>query len=551
MKKHQTFTVLGKPFLSIGGQTHNSSSYEVRQGGMEPSFESIKKLGGNTIAVPLCWDAFEPHEGGFDTGYLHAIIDGARKHGLHVVLLWFATWKNGTMEYAPAWVKSDKTRFPRVLCKDGSEAPQLSSHAECNRRQDELAFCKLLEALKAYDEDTGTVIGVQVENEPGIFAPTRRDFSPEGERAFQGSVPQQLIEAAKAVPESHLGTAWAACGKKTDGNWRELFGDFGAEACTAWSIARYIDSIAEAGNQIYDIFLYTNVWLGGGVQSKWDLAGLEYPSGGAVDKALEIWYAACTALDAIAPDIYLQEPGAFLAMQRRYANPEAGWPLYVPESHAGALNSTLMFHAIGTGGAIGYHIFGSESCLDDHGELLPGAQIMRRSMDMISGASSLILEHRNSGNMHALYQLVGQNALHLSLRGWQCFASYDSVDALATGWVALDHRHKNPAIQAEKAVRSLDEESGRGLLFQIAENEFYLVGHKLRLFFNRNAPDDGSIPSAWLYPQHQSHAMELLLIEEGHFEGESFVTDRRRSGDEARHGIWAQADCGVIHFILQ
>ena len=551
MSKHKTFTVLGKPFLSIGGQTHNSSSYEVRQGGMELSFQSVKKLGGNTIAVPLCWDAFEPHEGEYDTGYLHAIIDGARRHGLHVVLLWFATWKNGTMEYVPAWVKTDKKRFPRVRCRDGAETPQLSSHAECNRRQDELAFCKLAEALKAYDGETGTVIGIQVENEPGIFAPTRRDFSEEGERVFRENVPRKLIDMAKAAPESYLGISWAAAGNKNDGSWQELFGEFGAEACTAWSVARYIDSIAEAAKEIYDIFLYTNVWLGGGPQAKWDLAGLEYPSGGAVDKTLEIWYAACTALDAIAPDIYLQEQEAFLHMHRRYANPDEGWPLYVPESHAGALNSTLMFHAIGNRGAIGYHIFGSESCLSDDGELLPGAQIMFRSMEMLTGASSLILRHRNSGDMHGLYQLVGQSAFHLCLRNWQCCVSYDSGDALATGWVALDYRHKDPAVQAEKVVRGLDEESGRGLLFQVSENEFFLVGHKLRLFFNRYAPQDGSIPPAWLYPQHQSHAMELLLIEEGHFEDENFVPDRRRSGDEARHGIWAQADCGVIHFILQ
>lgn len=551
MKKHREFTVLGKPFLSIGGQTHNSSSYEVRKGEMEPSFQSIKKLGGNTIAVPLCWDAFEPREGEFDNEYLHAIIDGARMHELHVVLLWFATWKNGTMEYAPEWVKADKVRFPRVTCKDGTETAQLSSHAECNRKQDELAFCRLMEAVKAYDEQTGTVIGIQVENEPGIFAPTLRDFSEAGEQAFQDAVPGALIDAATAAPDSHLGRAWTKAGGKTEGSWQELFGAFGAEACTAWSIARYIDSIAEAGKQIYDLFLYTNVWLGGGPQCKWDLAGLEYPCGGAVDKTLEVWYAACTALDAIAPDVYLQEPGEFLRMHRRYANPDAGWPLYVPESHAGAMNASLMFHAVGERGAIGYHIFASESCVDDGGNLLSGAQIMHRSMEMLTAASSLILRYRDTGNMYGLYQLAGQSAFHLSLRNWQCFVSYDASDSLATGWVALDYRHRNPAEQAEKTIRSLDEEGGRGLLFQVSDNEFYLVGHKLRLFLNRDAPQDGSIPPTWLYAQHQSHAMEMLVIEEGHFEADGFVSDRRRSGDEARHGIWAQADCGVIHFIMQ
>ena len=61
---------------------------------------------------------------------------------------------------------------------------------------------------------------------------------------------------------------------------------------------------------------------------------------------------------------------------------------------------------------------------------------------------------------------------------------------------------------------------------------------------------DGSISPNILNIQHQAHNMELLCLEEGHFEGGEFVTDRVRSGDEARHGIWAQYDCGVVHFIL-
>ena len=61
---------------------------------------------------------------------------------------------------------------------------------------------------------------------------------------------------------------------------------------------------------------------------------------------------------------------------------------------------------------------------------------------------------------------------------------------------------------------------------------------------------DGSIPADQLNQQHQAYNMELLAIEEGHFEDGVFVTDRKRSGDEARHGIWAQYDCGVVHFVL-
>ena len=60
-------------FISLGGkavffhrrQVHNSSAYPIGRKGnpqyeedSERSFESVKAIGGNTIAVPICWDAF-------------------------------------------------------------------------------------------------------------------------------------------------------------------------------------------------------------------------------------------------------------------------------------------------------------------------------------------------------------------------------------------------------------------------------------------------------------------------------------------------------------
>ena len=145
--RHSYLSVLGKPFFSIGGQVHNSSAYPIGRKGnpqyeedSERSFESIKAIGGNTIAVPICWDAFEPEEGAYNAGYVHTVIDNIRRHGLHGTLLWFGTWKNGQMEYTPSWVKKDRERFPRVLCKDGTQTTVLSPHSRRNLEQDAKAF---------------------------------------------------------------------------------------------------------------------------------------------------------------------------------------------------------------------------------------------------------------------------------------------------------------------------------------------------------------------------------------------------------------------------
>jgi hypothetical protein len=114
----------------------------------------------------------------------------------------------------------------------------------------------------------------------------------------------------------------------------------------------------------------------------------------------------------------------------------------------------------------------------------------------------------------------------------------------------MDFRHHDAIREETVPVTDVQAETARGLLFQVSENEFYLVGHKLRLLFHRPEAVDGSIPAIWMSPGHQANAMGTLIIEEGEFVNGAFVAKRVRSGDEARHGIWAQADCGVIRFVL-
>ncbi len=546
MARHSEFTVGDKPFFSLGGQTHNSSSYYPND--MRRSFESARALGGNTVATPLCWDKFEPEEGHFDEDYVRAVIDQARTYDMRLVLLWFATWKNGTMEYVPAWVKRDGKRFPRTLCRDGSPTAVLSCHSENNRKADETAFCRLMKTIREYDEKENTVIGVQIENEAGILGPTRRDFGPDGERDFAAQAPGELIAWAKAHPNGRLSGYLSAAGSQPSGTWAQVFGSFGAEAMTAWYIARYIDSIAKAGKEVYDIFLYANAWLDGGSQgAMWDLGGLEYPCGGPVSKVLEIWYAACTSLDAIAPDNYQSETFRHIEASDLYANPALGWPLYVPESAAAGLNATQMFHAVGNRGAIGYHIFGCESCLTNDGELTQGAKIMRRSMTMLRNASTLIQAHRADGRMRAICQRPGDASVTLALAGWKCHASFKGG---SYGGTFMDLRHRDASATEADIPLGVRDETARALLFQVGKDEFYLVGHGVRLYFARPEPLDGSIPPTMLNASHQANSMATLLVEEGSFIDGSFVPVRTRSGDEARHGVWAQADCGVIHFIL-
>ncbi len=555
MKKHQCFTVQGKPFFSVGAQLHNSTGYALGAAGGEKyaedrelAFRGVKALGANTVAVPVCWDAFEPEEGAFDYGYVRRIIDRIREQELRGILLWFGTWKNGQMEYTPSWVKLDKKRFPRCLCKDGSVTTVLSPFYEENREQDKRAFCKLVEFVKQYDEAAGTVIAIQVENEPGMYAASIRDFSEKGTEAFLGEVPEAVIAAARE-DQGGVREAWEKNGCREKGSWETVFGKFGAELCIAHGIATYIDEIAWAGKQIYDIFMYVNVWGDRNGEHGWSLAGLDYPSGGAVTKVLPIWRAVCRALDCISPDIYDIHPEAIRKTQSIYGG--QGWPLYVPESGLTKINATMMFEAVGNQGAIGYHIFGVESALEQNGELTEGGKAIQKSFTMLTNAKTLLERYRGSGRIYALTQQLGQDASRLQIGDWVCRVSYAGAAPEFCGWVAMDCRHREDVVHINRVPVSLEEETARGLLFQVSEQEYYLVGHKVRLYWQKMTVSDGSIPVNLLTFQHQAHNTELIRIEEGHFEKEEFVVDRLRSGDEARHGIWAQYDCGVVHFVLE
>lgn len=555
--RHTYFSVLGKPFFSVGGQVHNSSGYPIGRKGnrqyeedCERSFQSLKAIGANTIAVPVCWDAFEPEEGAYDVSYVHTVIDNIRSHGLHGILLWFGTWKNGQMEYTPAWVKKDRKRFPRILCKDGTETTVLSPHSRSNLEQDAKAFCALMEIIRDYDEKQGTILAVQVENEPGIYAATRRDFGEAGTKAFEEAVPEEVRRTAETA-EGAMHDSWVKNGRRKQGNWREVFGPFGAELCTAWAIAGYIDEIAARGKEIYDIFMYTNVWMDRNSDYGWNLAGLEYPCGGAVSKCLPLWHCACGHLDAICPDIYEQNPEAVRKAYGIYGEEEQGWPLYVPESGLTAVNATCMFDAVGNRQAIGYHVFGIESCLDPEGRLKESAEPVMHSFTMLTAAAGLLLPGGGARALYAFCQSVGQDSCFLEVGNRRCRVSFAGVAMDYAGWVPFDYHHgRDSEGEPRRVPVSLTEETARGLLFCMGEDEFFLVGHKVRLFFTEQAPEDGSLPAGWMNGQHLAHGMEFLCLEEGHFEEGAFVTDRIRSGDEARHGIWAQYDCGVVHFIL-
>lgn len=258
--KKSLFQVNGKPYFSIGGQSNNSSGYDRKQ--MERVIASAKAAHMNTIAVPVYWEILEKEEGNYDFSQADMLIEMSREAGLHLIILWFGTWKNGNSHYVPEWIKMDHERFTWAVCPDQTPVRTISPHCENTRQADKKAFVALCRHIESVNGDE-TVLALQVENEPGIIG-TPRDYGKKAQELFEEQVPAEIATYA---------------GRR--GTWEEVFGFDAAEFFTSYAIARYIDEIVAAAKEVTKLPMYTNVWLG---EMHNRIAGVDYPSGGAVVK---------------------------------------------------------------------------------------------------------------------------------------------------------------------------------------------------------------------------------------------------------------------------
>ncbi len=301
----------GEPFIILGGELANSSASSAAYMDGRGTWPALRAAGLNTVLAPVYWELIEPEEGRFDFSSVDYLLERARGSGLHLVLLWFGTWKNSMSCYVPSWVKKGfGSRFTLARCSDGSTPEILSAWDKNAMQADCRAFAALMRHLREKDSGTGTVLMVQVENEIG-FLGDAREHGPAAEKA------------------------WKASGEKDE------------ERFQARAYARYAQAVAAAGKKEYPLPMYVNAAL----NSRGRKAG-EYPSAGPLDHLMDIWKAEAPAIDIISPDIY--DPG-FPDWIARYATP--GNPLFIPEIRQEAANAARVFYALGRHGAIGFSPF--------------------------------------------------------------------------------------------------------------------------------------------------------------------------------------------------
>ena len=340
-----------KPMMMIGGELGNSSASSPED--VKRTFSHLRTMGLNTVLVPLSWELIEPQEGSFDMSSLDVILAEARRNELKVVLLWFGVWKNSMSCYAPEWFKRDVKRFPRAHTPEGKPVEEASSLSKNVLEADKRAFCHIMEYLRDHDAREQTVVMVQVENEIGMIE-VPRDYSADATRMYHSAVPKQLTDYLKKHQKSlhpYLKERLQPQAK-ANANWPQLFGDdiYTEEIFQTWTYATYVEQIAKAGREIYNLPMYVNVAL-----NSRDRKPGQYPSGGPLAHLIDLWHCGAPSIDVLGVDIYDKGIKTWLS---KYHLPNN--PLFVPEIRLEDKDAMYALYAFGHHGAMGFCPFSIE-----------------------------------------------------------------------------------------------------------------------------------------------------------------------------------------------
>jgi hypothetical protein len=496
--------VEGKPILLFCGELHNSTAGGFEY--MRPVWKKMAEKNLNSVIATVSWELVEPEEGKFDFTWVDSVIAGARKANLKLVLIWFASWKNGGSVYIPAWIKKDYIKYPRVKDEQGKPLEILSAFGEASVTADAKAFTMLMRHIKEVDSSYQTVVMMQVENEMGILdnmgtriGNARRDFSEAANTAYYGNVPRAFIDylvqnKQHLYPE--LTIAWGNNGFKNSGSWEDVFGKsfyrpdkkdwklfsfYTEELFSAWNYAEYAGKVAAAGKKEYPIPMYVNAWL----KQPFSYIPGKYPSGGPLPQVLDIWKAAAPSIDFISPDIYTDE---FKWVCDEYTR--NGNPLFIPETRGGEVGAARAFYAFGQHNAFGFAPFGID------GNHFTENDPLDESYAVLQKLSSLILENQDKANMKGILVDTSARIQQFSLGDYFIHAKLSGSKGTVTAG---------------------------GLIIQTGPAEFIVAGKALDIFF---IPKDSSVH------------IGVMAVDEGTFENGKWIAQRRLNGDEVHASTW-------------
>jgi len=477
----------GKPFFILGGQAHNSSAWPAM---LPKVWDAIELMHANTLEVPIYWEQVEPEEEKFDFSLIDTLLIQARQHNVHLVLLWFATWKNGSNHYMPLWMKTNASKYPNIISKDGKPIDSPSPNFQATLDADKKAFATVMKYLKNADEQH-TVIMMQVENESGAWGSVR-DYSPAAQKLFEADVPSSLLTPSILkslnIPEG------------AKGPWQKVFEERADEYFQAWSVARFVGQVAAAGKAEYPLPMYTNAALRDPLSNP---TANDYESGGPTDNVIPIWKVAAPSIDFLAPDIYLNGSEKIMKVLDLYSRPDNA--LFVPEAALDNDKVKYLYEVIASGG-IGFSPFG----IDDIGEGKTDEEIDEKLMpfakeyEMIAPMMRELAGWSFENKIKSVVEREDFANQTIDLGGWKATIMFGGNGRGNTSPINI-----NP--------------TGKMMIVQLPENKFLLIGTKCHITFRPLGKNEGK---AWQYGK----------VEEGKYEKGNFKLLRIQNGDETDWG---------------
>jgi hypothetical protein len=452
-------------------------------------WQAIEEMHANTLEIPIYWEQIEARQGVFDFSVVDTILSQARQHDKHLVLLWFATWKNGSNHYMPEWMKRNPARYPNITGSKGQAIDSPSPHSAATLDADIKAFTAVMAHLKKADTQH-TVLMVQVENESGSWGSVR-DYSATAQKLFEGPVPAELLTPAvlKALNKPIA----------TQGNWHQVFGDRADEYFQAWSVAHFVGQVAAAGKAQYALPLYVNAALRDPLTNP---TANNYESGGPTDNVIPIWKAAAPAIDILAPDIYLQGSQRVQKVIDLYTRNDNA--LLVPEIGL-ELEKAKYFYDVLAHGGIGFSPFGIDvndyylPANDNVKQLAPFAEDYQMAEPMMRELAAWAFD----GKINAVVEHEDHASQTIDLGAWQATVTF--------GLIERNNVTVNP------------DATGKLMMITLGKDEFLTVGSLCHITFRPTGKD---ADKPWQY----------LRIEEGYYENGDFKLIRILNGDETDWG---------------
>jgi len=486
---HVQLLVENKPFLILGGELGNSSASSNDY--MRSIWPRLKQMNLNTVIAPVYWELIEPTEGKFDFSLIDSLLKNARLFNMKLVLLWFGAWKNSMSCYAPSWVKTNTSRFPRILDKTGGPHEIITPFNKNNLEADRKAFARLMQHIKDADSKEHTVITVQVENEIGML-PDARTYDEAANKSFNSAIPRQLLDYLvknknNLLPE--IKSIWEANGYKISGSWEEVFGKSLAtdEIFMAWHYAVFANELAAAGKTVYNLPMFVNAAL-----NRPGAKPGQYPSAGPLPHVMDIWKAGAPSLDFLAPDFYNPDFKHWCDLYTR-----AGDPLFIPEHRFEKGIDAKAFFAFGNYNCLAFSPFSIESTTE------PEKEPIGKAYNILTQLTPLLTK----------YQPVN------AVKGF--LIEKDSIQKdIAIGDYHFTVHHEYKMGWSPGSKESAWPLAG-GLIIATAGDEFYVAGTGIVMTFT---------------PKASNKKAGFISIDEGSFENAAWKPGRRMNGDQDHQG---------------